>query len=124
MKRKRETTTEAFERLSAGGVRRERYVLQLFITGMSPRSTEAVANVKDICDELLPGNYDLEIVDLYDHPERAREQEIIAAPTLVKLAPPPRRRLIGNMAFREHVVRTLGLQEGKKKKKTAKGRSR
>lgn len=121
MKKKPETTTEAFERLSAGGVTRERYVLQLFITGMSPRSTEAVANVKDICEELLPGNYDLEIVDLYDHPERAREQEIIAAPTLVKLSPLPRRRLIGNMAFRDRVLQTLGLQE---RKPPAKGKPR
>lgn len=117
--KKRESTTEAFERLSARGVQPERYRLQLFITGMSPRSTEAVANVKAICEELLHGSYDLEIVDLYDHPERAREQEIVAAPTLVKLDPPPSRRLIGSLAYRDRVVQALGLREKKAKKERA-----
>lgn len=85
----------------------ERYRLQLFITGMSPRSSQAVASIKAFCEDVLPGRYDLEIIDLYRHPERARENDIVAAPTLVKLDPPPRRRLAGTLTSREQLFRTL-----------------
>jgi circadian clock protein KaiB len=87
----------------------QRYRLQLFITGMSPRSTEAVVSVKAILEDLLEGQYDLEIVDLYEQPERARESDVIASPTLIKQEPLPARRLVGSMAHRARVVMVLDL---------------
>jgi circadian clock protein KaiB len=87
--------------------RGKRYALKLFVTGMSPRSTEAVAIVKRLCEEILAGNYDLEIVDLYQAPERARQEDVVAAPTLVRKAPLPERRLIGNLTNLERLRAAL-----------------
>lgn len=101
-------TKEAFERSlnEAGG---ERYVLHLFVTGMTTQSTAAMSNIKDICDEKLRGRFDLEIVDIYQHPARAKDEQIIAAPTLVKKMPLPLRRLVGNLSDKERVLAGLGL---------------
>ena len=89
----------------------ERYVLKLFVTGMTNRSTEAVAAIKSLCQDLLDGRYDLEVVDLYEHPELASKQQVIAAPTLVKESPEPARRMIGNLSDRERLKRGLDLDE-------------
>jgi circadian clock protein KaiB len=88
----------------------ERYVLRLYVTGMTPRSTEAFARIKAICEEHLLGRYDLEVLDIYQHPELARDEQIIAAPTLVKKLPAPLRRLIGNLAAEERVLLGLDLR--------------
>jgi circadian clock protein KaiB len=101
--------TETFERFLVERDDQE-YVLRLYVTGMTPRSTEAVAVLKDICETLLNGRYDLEVVDLYSNPERAATEQVVAAPTLVRRSPPPLRRLIGNLSDRERVVTGLGLQ--------------
>ena len=85
------------------------YMLKLFVAGMSPRSTAAVATVKAICEEHLKGRYDLEVVDLYRAPERATEEQVVAAPTLVKSAPHPARRLVGNLSDLPRVLRGLNL---------------
>ena len=77
---------------------------------MTPRSTEAVASIKTICEEHLKGRYDLEVIDLYQHPELAKEAQILAAPTLVKQLPEPLRRLIGNLADTERVLIGLDLR--------------
>jgi circadian clock protein KaiB len=97
----------AFEKLVVEE-RGKRYVLRLFVTGMSPRSTEAVAVVKRLCEEILAGNYDLEVVDLYQTPERARKEDVVAAPTLVRKAPLPERRLVGNLTNLERLRAALG----------------
>jgi circadian clock protein KaiB len=89
----------------------ERYRLKLYVTGMTPRSTDAVAVVKSICDDLLAGRFELHVVDLYEHPAEATESQIIAAPTLVRETPAPPRRLIGNLGDRERVIRGLDLPE-------------
>ena len=88
----------------------QRYMLRLFITGMTPRSTEALATIKAICEQNLKGRYDLEVIDIYQHPERAKEAQIIAAPTLVKELPEPLRRLIGNLSDTERVLIGLDLR--------------
>jgi circadian clock protein KaiB len=105
-----DTTTARFERLL---VERdaEKYVLRLYVTGMTPRSTEAVGMVKAMCDDLLAGNYDLEVVDVYKDPARASAEQIVAAPTLVKQRPLPERRLIGNLSNRKRVLDALRLGE-------------
>jgi len=87
----------------------ERYVLRLYVTGMTARATRAVSNVREICDEHLEGRYDLEVVDLYQQLVLAREEQIFAAPTLVKKRPLPLRRIIGDMSQRDRVLLGLDL---------------
>ena len=105
--RKTDDGTTAFERLLLKR-KRERYVLTLFVAGMTPRSTNAVAMVRRVCEELSTGGYDLEVVDLYHSPGRAAESQIIGAPTLVRELPKPVRRLIGRLEDHDRLVRGLG----------------
>ena len=85
------------------------YVLRLFITGTTPRSARAIANLRRVCEEHLRGEYDLEVVDIYQHPESAKEHQIIAAPTLVRMLPLPLRKILGDLADEERVLAGLDL---------------
>jgi circadian clock protein KaiB len=87
----------------------ERYVLRLYVTGMTPRSERAVKNLRAICDEYLEGRYDLEVIDIYQQPLLTKGEQIIAAPTLIKKLPLPVRRIIGDMSNRERVLVGLHL---------------
>src|ERR1041385_3137370 len=88
LKTKLHDATEAFEEaLKQSALRRAKYILRLYVSGSSGRSLRAVHNLKKICEEHLPNEYDLEVIDIYNHPEAAREEQIIAAPTLVKKLP-------------------------------------
>ena len=87
----------------------KRYVLRLYVTGSTPRSVRAIENMRRICEEHLAGRYDLEVVDIYQRPEAAREFQLIAAPTLVKLLPAPLRRIIGDLSDRDRVLHGLDL---------------
>ena len=89
------------------------YVLRLYLTGHTSRSLNAVQAVKKLCEEHLPGRYELEIVDLCQQPERAQAAQIIAAPTLVKELPPPLRRLIGDLTDPDRVLVALNLKPRK-----------
>jgi circadian clock protein KaiB len=102
-------STEAFER-SQVRPQEERYVLRLYITGMTPQSVRAIANVKKICEEHLQGRYELDVVDLYQQPKLATGEQIIAAPTLIKKLPLPLRRIIGDMSKTERVLVGLDLR--------------
>ena len=94
------------------------YVLRLYITGNTPRSLQAIANVKAICEEHLQGRYELEVVDLYQQPVLAQGEQIIAAPTLIKKLPEPLRRIIGDMTNTDKVLVGLDLQpKGRTKSK-------
>ena len=84
--------------------RREQYVLRLYVAGLTPRSRQAIANITSICEEFLRGRYDLEVIDVFKRPVLAREEQIIATPTLVKKLPAPLRRLIGDLSEREKVL--------------------
>jgi circadian clock protein KaiB len=86
-----------------------RYVLRLYVTGMTARSARAVRNLRTICDEFLEGRYDLEVVDIYQQPVLTKGEQIIAAPTLIKKLPLPMRRIIGDMSNRERVLLGLDL---------------
>ena len=88
----------------------QQYVLRLYVAGMSPRSTQAVANIKNICDEYLKDRYTLEVIDLYTRPTLAEGEQIIAAPTLIKKLPLPLRRFIGDMSNIEKLIVGLDLQ--------------
>ncbi len=73
------------------------HVLRLYITGATPASSRAVARVRQMCEEQLRGRYVLEVIDIYQLPERARDDQIIATPTLVRALPAPLRRFIGDL---------------------------
>ena len=102
--------TEAFEKAVAGTPSEERYVLRLYVTGMTPRSTEAFATIKALCEERLHGHYELEVIDIYQHPQLAIDEQIIAVPTLVKQLPAPLRRLVGDLSNEERVLLGLDLR--------------
>jgi circadian clock protein KaiB len=87
-----------------------RYLLRLYVTGMTSRSERAVRNLQGICDEYLKGRYDLEVIDIYQQPVLAKGEQIIAAPTLIKKLPLPMRRIIGDMSNRERVLVGLDLR--------------
>ena len=88
------------------------YRLRLFIAGMTSRSHIAIANLNRICDARLAGRLDLEIIDIYQQPHLAATNQVVAAPTLVKLAPDPVRRIIGDLSDEARVLRGLDLPAG------------
>ncbi len=89
---------------------RGRYVLRLYVTGMTLRSMQAIANLREICETRLQGRYELEVVDIYQHPRLARDEQIVAAPTLIKKLPLPLRRMVGNLSDQERVLMGLDLR--------------
>jgi circadian clock protein KaiB len=95
---------------AASTAAREHYVLRLYVTGMTPRSTRAVENVRQICEEHLQGRYDLEVIDIYQQPILAKGEQILAAPTLIKKLPLPLRRVIGDLSNTERVLLGLDLR--------------
>ena len=84
------------------------YHLRLYVAGQSPKSVRAVENLRRVCEEHLPGRYEIELVDLVENPQRARGDEIIAVPTLIRKLPEPVRRIIGDLSDTEKVL--VGLQ--------------
>ena len=86
-----------------------KYVLRLYISGASIRSAIALENLKKICEEYLEGRYELEVIDLFQHPVLAKDEQIIAAPTLIKKLPLPFRRIIGDMSDKDKVLMGLDL---------------
>ena len=86
------------------------YRLRLYISGSTPRSTQAIANIKALCEEHLPGRYELEVIDLYQQPHLARDIQVIAVPTLVKEMPLPLKRFIGDMNDEEKLLIGLDIQ--------------
>jgi len=92
--------------------RHEGYLLRLYIAGASNRSARALTNIQRICEKYLDGQYKLEVVDLYQQPQRAAEGQVLAAPTLVKQEPLPPRRMVGDMSNEQSVLNGLGLGLG------------
>lgn len=87
------------------------YILRLYIAGRTPRSVDAITNIKKICEEHLQGRYELEVIDLYQQPQLAQGEQIIAVPTLIKKLPLPLRRIIGDMSNTERVLVGLDLRK-------------
>jgi circadian clock protein KaiB len=86
------------------------YTLRLYVTGQTPRSVLAIENMRRICAEHLSERYTLEVIDIYQHPEACQQQQIIAAPTLIKVLPHPLRRIIGDLSNTEKVLVGLDLR--------------
>ena len=110
LKIKASDSTKAFESARVS-LQEIRYTLRLYVTGTTPQSVRAIANVKKICEEYLKGRYELDVVDLYQQPQLAQGEQIIAAPTLIKRLPLPLRRIIGDMSKSERVLVGLDLQK-------------
>ncbi|MDB6033390.1 MAG: kaiB domain protein [Verrucomicrobiales bacterium] len=85
------------------------YCLRLYVSGSTPKSSRAIANIKRICEEYLKGRYTLEVIDIYQQPVLARGEQIIAAPTLIKRLPLPLRKFIGDMAHTDKILLGLDL---------------
>lgn len=86
------------------------YILRLYVSGATPRSTEAITKIKDICEEYLPGHYDLEVIDIYQQPQLAVREQILAAPTLVKESPGRLRKMIGDLSNKHLILQRLGVR--------------
>jgi circadian clock protein KaiB len=111
MTKRKDNATDEFERLLAQPPGPEKYLLRLYVTGMTPRSTRAIARIKEICEERLQGRYDLEVIDIYQQPGLAKGEQIIATPTLIKKLPSPLRRIVGDLSNKERVLLGLDLRE-------------
>ncbi len=89
-----------------------KYGLRLYVTGLTPRSTRAIHAVRQVCEERLAGQYELEIIDVYQQPDRTSGDNVIAIPTLVRYQPGPKRYIIGDMSDRLRLMQGLGLPSG------------
>ena len=87
----------------------EKLSLKLFVTGASPTSAKAISNLKDICEKYFENQYELEIIDVYQQPIKASEEQIIALPMLLKFLPPPIKRFIGDLSDTKKVLKGLGI---------------
>ncbi len=87
----------------------EHYLLRLYVTGSTPRSARAIQNIRAVCERELKGRYELEVIDIYQQPDRVAQEQIVVAPTLVKSLPVPMRRLIGDLSNLDRVLVGLDL---------------
>ena len=107
--KKKADTTEQFEK-AVSRLGEEKYVLCLYVAGMTPNSARAISNLKKICEEYLASRYDLNVIDVYRKPTLAKGEQIIAAPTLIKRLPLPMRKLIGDMSDKGKVLIGLDIR--------------
>ena len=96
---------------AASHARQAKYVLRLYVSGSTLKSGRAVENIKRICEEHLRNRYNLEVIDVYQQPDLARGDQIVAVPTLIKRRPLPLRRLIGDLSNNENVLLGLDLNK-------------
>jgi len=87
-----------------------KYLLKLYVTGNTTRTTTAIRNLKKICDETLLGQYELVVIDVLESPELAESDKILATPTLIKHLPPPLKQIIGDLSDGEKVIKGLDLE--------------
>ena len=94
---------------AASHSRQAKYVLRLYVSGSTSKSALAIENIKRVCEQHLKNRYDLEVIDIYQQPNLARDEQIVAVPTLIKRLPPPLRRLIGDLSNVKKVLFRLDL---------------
>ncbi len=92
------------------GSEEQKYLLKLYVAGTTPKSSQAITNIKRICEEHLKGRYELEVIDIYQQPVLTKGEQIVAVPTLIKKLPLPLRRFIGSMADAERILVGLDLR--------------
>ena len=98
---------------AAENLEKQNYVLRLYVTGATSKSTRAIENIRRICETELNGRYDLQIIDVYQKPSLAKDEQIVALPTLVKKLPLPLRKLVGDLSDTERVLFGLDLRPRK-----------
>jgi circadian clock protein KaiB len=103
-------STQEFEEALLRAKNGEHYVLRLYVTGSTARSTAAITNLRKLCEEHLKGHYDLEVIDIYQQPVLAQGEQIIAAPTLIKKLPFPLRKVVGDLSNESRVLMGLDLR--------------
>lgn len=101
--------TRAPKIAKASGPVAPHYQLRLFVTGTTPRSARAIQNIRAICEAYLPSRYDLEVIDIYQHPEHVKAEQIVVTPTLVRQLPHPVRKLIGDLSDTARVLAGLDI---------------
>jgi circadian clock protein KaiB len=101
------------KRVRAVDEEREYYNLRLYVAGQTPKSLQAFSNLKRICEEHLEGRYNIEVIDLLEHPQLAKGDQILAIPTLVRKLPEPIRKIIGDLSDTERLLVGLDLRVGK-----------
>jgi circadian clock protein KaiB len=89
----------------------QKFILSLFVAGMTPRSLRAIENARQLCEKYLKDRCEFEVIDVYQHPELAKGSQVIAAPTLVKKLPPPLQRFIGDLSDPEPILVRLAIKE-------------
>ncbi len=89
----------------------EKYIFRLYVSGATAKSTRAVENIRKLLEKNLKGRYELEIIDIYQEPEKARSEQVIAAPTLIKKLPLPLRRFIGDLSDSERILVGMEIKE-------------
>jgi circadian clock protein KaiB len=113
--RKRSAGLRSLEDAAAAG-ESEQYDLKLFVTGSTPRSLDAIAQIKELCESRLKGRYTLQVIDVHQEPHLAEAEQIIALPTLLKKLPPPLRKILGGFSEKERLLAILGLSPAKKRR--------
>jgi len=86
-----------------------KFKLRLYVTGKTPKSERAIANLKEICEKGMEGLYELQVIDVLESPQLAEDEKILATPTLIKDLPPPLKRIIGDLSNSEKVLLGLDL---------------
>ena len=104
------TATDKFEALDKGPDNRV-YVLRLYVHGMAPRSSRAIAAIEKVCNRHLHGRFTLEVIDITMHPTIAMDDDIVAIPMLEKIHPLPKRRMVGDLSDEEKVLSLLELKK-------------
>ncbi|MBN1566410.1 MAG: circadian clock KaiB family protein [Acidobacteria bacterium] len=112
MKRKVQKNTDETKKFAKALFRQSpvgRYVLSLFVTGSTPKSLRAIQNIRSLCEEMLDGCYELRVIDIYQHPEQIKSEQIVVTPTLIKKLPLPLRILIGDLSNKERLLLALDI---------------
>jgi circadian clock protein KaiB len=109
-RKKSDMSTTAYEQ-AIDDLKEIQYTLRLYVAGTTPLALRAINNIKTICEEHLQGRYELQVIDLYQQPQLAQGEQIIAAPTLIKKLPLPLRRIIGDMSNEERMLVGLDLRK-------------
>ncbi|HEY2748566.1 MAG TPA: circadian clock KaiB family protein [Polyangia bacterium] len=107
---KKPSSTAKFEKALAKQPRSSSYVLRLYVAGTSPRSIRAIHNARTVCDDKLKGRYELEVIDVFQQPALAKNEQIVAVPTLIRKLPLPIRRFIGDLSDRDGLLIGLDLK--------------
>lgn len=106
-----DATARFEEALKQKRAHRAQYILRLYVTGSTPHSLKAIYNLKRLCEEYLPDAYELQIIDIYKNPDAVRDEQIIAAPTLIKRLPAPLRRFVGDLSNTQKLLIGLNIHK-------------